>query len=82
MLGAMHNSLGVTGPLDITPRRFFSRPYLVIGAERFTNAILSSIESEELRSISVRIGAIDQYADSTDFIENVEMYRKSLGLYS
>jgi hypothetical protein len=80
-LAAMHNSLGVTGPLDVTPRRFFSRPYMVIGAERFTNALLSAIAGEEMRGISVRIGAIDQYADSTDFIENVQMYRKSLGLY-
>jgi hypothetical protein len=80
-LGAMHNSLGVTGPLDVTPRPFFSRPYMVIGAERFTNALLSAIVGEELRGISVRIGAIDQYADSTDFIENVQMYRKTLGLY-
>ena len=80
-LAAMHNSLGVTGPLDVTPRQFHSRPYMVIGAERFTNALLSAIECQELRGISVRIGAIDQYADSTDFIENVEMYRKTLGLY-
>jgi hypothetical protein len=80
-LGAMHNSLGVTGPLDLTPRHFFSRPYMVMSAERFTNALLRVIECEQLRGISVRIGAIDQYADSTDFIENVEMYRRSLGLY-
>ncbi|MGA2479558.1 MAG: DUF4037 domain-containing protein [Spirochaetia bacterium] len=80
-LGCMHNALGVTGPLDVTPRQAFDRPYMVIGAERFTNALLSAIEGEELRGISVRIGAIDQYADSTDFIENVQMYRKSLGLY-
>jgi hypothetical protein len=80
-LGAMHNSLGVTGPLDVTPRRFHSRPYMVIGAERFANALLSAVECEELRSISARIGAIDQYADSTDFIENVQMYRKTRDLY-
>jgi hypothetical protein len=80
-LGTMHNSLGVTGPLDIAPRRFFSRPFLVIGAERFTNALLRAIECEELRSVSVRIGAIDQYGDSTDFIESVAMYRRTLGLY-
>jgi hypothetical protein len=80
-LAVMHNSLRVTGPLDVTPRKFHSRPYMVIGAERFANALLSAVECEELRGISVRIGAIDQYADSTDFIENVEMYGKSLGLY-
>lgn len=80
-LGMMHNALEVTGPLDVAPRPFFSRPYMVISAERFTNALLRAVECEQLRSISVRIGAIDQYADSTDFIENVDMYRKSLGLY-
>jgi hypothetical protein len=34
-----------------------------------------------VHDISIRIGAIDQFADSTDFIENVGMYRKSLRLY-
>ena len=82
LLAEMHNALGVTGSLDTTPRLFFDRPYLVIQADRFTNALLSAIECPELRAISVRFGAIDQFSDNTDFIENVAMYRKARGLYA
>jgi hypothetical protein len=81
MLGEMHNSLGVTDGLDTSPRDFFLRPYTVIRAERFTNALLSAIQSERIRALSVRFGAIDQYIDNTDFIENVGMYRKVRALY-
>jgi hypothetical protein len=81
MLGQMHNALGVTDPLDTSPRHFFHRPYMVIRADRFSNALLGAIGSSAVRDISIRIGAIDQFADSTDFIENVDMYRKSLRLY-
>jgi hypothetical protein len=76
-----HNSLAVTPALDPSPRRFFDRPYLVIRAERFTNALLAAIEHPELRGLTVRIGGIDQFSDSTDFIENVSMYAKTKGLY-
>ena len=81
MLGEMHNALGVTDPLDTSPRHFFHRPYTVIRADRFSNALLGAIGSRAVRDISIRIGAIDQFADSTDFIENVDMYSKILRLY-
>ncbi len=81
-LGEMHNRLGVTGPVDPTPRRFFERPYLVIGADRFANALLAAIRSEELRSLGLRIGAIDQFVDNTDYIENVGMYERTRGLFA
>jgi hypothetical protein len=80
-LGDMHNTLHVTGPMDPAPRRFFSRPYLVMRAERFANALLNAVQSEELRRIPVRMGAIDQFVDNTDFIEHAETYRKVLALY-
>ncbi len=80
-LGEMHNGLGITGPIDASPRRYFGRPYQVIQADRFANALLAAIASEELRAIPIRIGAIDQFIDSPDYIENVDMYRKTLGLY-
>jgi hypothetical protein len=80
-LGEMHNSLNVTGTMDPAPRQFFSRPYTVMRAERFANALLNAVQSEELRRIPVRMGAIDQFVDNTDFIEHAETYRKVLGLY-
>jgi hypothetical protein len=81
MLGDMHNALGVTGPMDPAPRRFLARPYVVMRSERFANALLNAVQSEELRRIPVRMGAIDQFIDNTDFIEHTETYRNVLALY-
>jgi hypothetical protein len=82
LLGDAHNALEITGPMDPSPRAYFSRPYLVMRADRFANALLNAIQSEELRRIPVRMGAIDQLIDSTDFIEHPETYRKVLALYT
>src|SRR5271157_6043138 len=67
ILGDMHNALDATGPMDTSPRRYFARPYVAIRADRFANALLNAVQSEELRGIPVRMGAIDQVIDSTDF---------------
>jgi hypothetical protein len=81
LLGELHNTLGATGHIDSSPRRYFSRPFVVMRAERFANALLNAVESHELRLIPVRMGAIDQFIDSTDFIEHPETYRSVLALY-
>jgi hypothetical protein len=81
LLGELHNTLGATGPMDCSPRRYISRPFVVMRADRFANALLSAVQSGELRRIPVRMGAIDQFIDSTDFIEHPETYRKVLALY-
>jgi hypothetical protein len=80
-LGDAHNALGVTGRMDCSPRRYFARPFMVMRADRFANALLNAVQSEELRRIPVRMGAIDQFIDCTDFIEHSETYRKVLALY-
>jgi hypothetical protein len=77
----MHNSLGVTGPLETEPRQFLGRQYLVIRAARFTNALLAAIQSEDLRAITVRMGGIDQFIDCTDYIENPQTYQRTKGVY-
>jgi hypothetical protein len=79
--GEIHNTLRVTGPMDVSPRAYFSRPYTVMRADRFANALLSAVQCEELRRIPVRMGAIDQFVDNTDFIEHPETYRRVLELY-
>jgi hypothetical protein len=80
-LGGLHNALGITGPVDPAPRPFFDRPYLVIKADRFANALLAAIKAEELRALPIRIGGIDQFIDSPDYIENVAMYGKTRKLF-
>ncbi|HET6451144.1 MAG TPA: DUF4037 domain-containing protein [Spirochaetia bacterium] len=80
-LGEMHNRLSVTGPMDPSPRQFWSRPYTVMRSDRFANALLGALASEELRRLPVRMGGIDQLVDNTDFIENPTVYGKLRGLY-
>lgn len=66
-----HNALGVTPPLDPQTTPFFGRPYRVLAAERFAEALAQAIEDEEVTEIlraAGRIGAIDQISDSTDLL--------------
>jgi hypothetical protein len=70
----LHNSLGLTEPLDATTRLYFERPFRVIGGERFTGALLERIEDAGIRALS-QAGAIDQFADSTDFLGRAEFTR-------
>jgi hypothetical protein len=62
-----HNRLGVTRPLDPSPRPFHDRPYLVIDADRFTDACLAAMADRTLAALPP-IGAIDQFVDSTDVL--------------
>ena len=62
-----HNRLGLTEPLDPSPRRFHDRPYLVLDADRFTAACLAAMDDQALAAMQP-IGAIDQFVDSTDVL--------------
>jgi len=72
-----HNELGLTEPLDTSTRLYFDRPFQVIGAERFTGALLARVEDAEIRALS-QAGAIDQFADSTDFLGRAEFTRGAI----
>jgi hypothetical protein len=62
-----HNRLGLTEPLDPSPRRFHDRPFLVLDADRFVTACLAALADRALASFQP-IGAIDQFVDSTDVL--------------
>lgn len=64
-IAVLHNRLGLTPPLDTRPRRFFGRPYLVLGAGRFTAALCETIIDPRFRDLPLA-GAVDQFTDSTD----------------
>ncbi|HUC59632.1 MAG TPA: DUF4037 domain-containing protein [Streptosporangiaceae bacterium] len=66
-LARWHNELGLTEPLDPAVRQFYDRPYLVIGAERFSVALRNSIGADLIRDLPL-IGAVDQFIDSTDAV--------------
>jgi hypothetical protein len=62
----MHNTLGITEPLTTEVSQYHSRPFLVIHADRFVDAIRAVIKSEEVRALPEHLGSIDQFIDSTD----------------
>ena len=81
-LAAMHNALGITPPLPERAMPFFTRPFCVIGGERFARALVAEIRDPAVRAIAARglIGGVDQWSDSTDL--KAPAWRQALrGLY-
>jgi uncharacterized protein DUF4037 len=66
-LATRHNALGLTSPVDTTVRLFHGRPFRVLGSGRFVDACLARVTDPWLKSLPP-IGAIDQFADSTDVL--------------
>jgi Domain of unknown function (DUF4037) len=61
----LHNGLGLTGPVPAVVRRYYDRPYLVLGSGRFVTALHHSIADPRIRELPLT-GAVDQFTDSTD----------------
>ena len=74
---AMHNELRITKPLDTRTRRYYDRPYHVINAGRFTTALLGGIADPQVRRLPV-LGAVDEFIDSTDALENTRFLRAAI----
>lgn len=77
----MHNALGITDPLPTRVSTFHSRPYLVIHADRFWQAIEARITSVEVRQLPPHIGSTSQWVDSTDIQSYPRWFRPLRGLY-
>lgn len=58
------NALGLTEQIDPSPRPFHDRPYQVIGADRCADALFALITDPRVARLP-RIGAVDQFVDST-----------------
>jgi hypothetical protein len=71
----MHNSLAITEPLTTGVTQFHKRPFLVIHADRFVDAIRATIKSQEVLSLPVHLGSIDQFVDSTDASRYLDRFR-------
>jgi hypothetical protein len=80
LVARRHNALGLTESVDPAPRPYFSRPALVIGADRFADACWGTVTDERVLGFG-KIGAIDQFADNTDMLSNPSAYRRLIGVY-
>ena len=64
-----HNSLQITKPLPTRVTTYYTRPYLVIQAGQFADAIRKSIRDKKIKNLPL-VGSVDQFTDSTDISTN------------
>jgi len=63
------NRLGLAPPVDTALRPFHDRPFRVLGAARFTDALLDGVRDPAVRALP-RVGGVDQFVDSTDVLSH------------
>jgi len=68
----VHNTLSITDPLATEVSRYYSRPFLVIHADRFVDAIRAAITSEQVLALPEHLGSVDQFVDSTDALRYLD----------
>lgn len=79
-LAEKHNHLRVTPPLPTQVRPYYNRPFLTLGADRFSEALRAMIREPEVRGWP-GIGAIDQISDNVDVLGDPDLAHKLHGLY-
>lgn len=64
-LARMHNALDLTSPLSCEPKRFWERPFTIIGGDAFAGALRQEIRDPAVQAIADRwlIGNIDLFSD-------------------
>jgi hypothetical protein len=84
VVAGLHNALAITPPLDPRPRPYYSRPFRVLFAERFCEALLAAIVEADVRAIVDRagvIGSIDQVSDNVDLVASAQRATRLRALY-
>ena len=77
----MYNGLGVTDPVSEEVAPFHGRPYLVIHADRFVEAIERAISSDVVRAWPPRIGSVNHWADATDLLDRPSLLPRLRTVY-
>ncbi|MFD5897587.1 DUF4037 domain-containing protein [Streptomyces sp. NPDC060366] len=66
-VAGLQNATGLADPVNPARRPYHSRPFQVLHAERFAQALAATVTDPELRGLPLT-GGVDQWADSTDFL--------------
>jgi len=81
MAADKHNSLGLTEEVSSDLQDYFGRPFQVLFAGRFAEALSNTIHSSELKQFVPAIGSVCQFTDSTTVFDDVKLYEKLKNLY-
>ena len=80
-IGRAHNELTLTKHVDPTVRQFWGRPFRVLFAERFADALRDVIADPQVRAIDPGAGGVDVIVDNTDVLTNPTLWRQLVHLY-
>jgi hypothetical protein len=80
-VAGMQNGLGICDPRPAKVSRYYDRPFDVIQAEHFADAIEAMIEDSRIRSLPKQLGSIDQFVNSTDILSHVDRRRRLAEIY-
>ena len=78
----MQNALALSPPVEPRVGRFHGRPFQVPHADRFGEALEAAIESPEVRALPRGVGAVWQFAYSTDVLDYIPRPRALAAVYT
>lgn len=67
-----HNRLGVTDTVSAETTAYYTRPFQVIFANRFYDALRTTIKREDVLALPPFLGGYDQFVDSTDALRHLK----------
>jgi hypothetical protein len=82
IVARMHNALGITIPLREKASPYYGRPYLVMGDDRYAAELRKSITGEEVKSLKYDLGSVNQWVDSDDKLNNLDLCKQLQKLYA
>jgi hypothetical protein len=81
LMAEKHNSLEITEKLNTDIRDYFGRPFQVLFAGRFSEALLKAIQNPKLKQIVPPIGSVSQFSDSTTVFDDHRFFTKLKAMY-
>ncbi|HYZ78202.1 MAG TPA: DUF4037 domain-containing protein [Gaiellaceae bacterium] len=75
-----HAELKVTAPVEPTVRQYWNRPYRVLFADRFADALGDAVSDSDLRE-RAPAGAIDAIVDNAHVLTRPALWRRLANLY-
>jgi hypothetical protein len=82
MVARMHNALGITIPLKEAAGQYYGRPYLVTGDDRYARELRKSVTSEEVKNLKESLGSVNQFVDSSDQLNDLDLQKELKKLYT
>lgn len=82
IVARMHNRLSLTSPLETNVSHYYNRPYYVIHADRFAEAIRDVISKKEVRDLPAGVGAIDQFITGMYMLEQPQLCQKLKAIFA